>query len=169
MCARIKENRGQNVWIYSVWLLNEIAGGKLSPKLYFISDEAWFHLSGHVNSQNTTYLFAEKPHNLHDKPLHDQKMGVWCAVSGNRIVGPIFFDTTVNRGVSWNFRAILCQINRSWAREMLLATEWWLNDPNWRGLLRGTNCQQGFVAPTFFGFVNVWCLSAGYLKGKVYE
>ena len=33
---------------------------------------------------------------LNEKPLHCQKIGVWCAVSRRRRVGPIFFETTVN-------------------------------------------------------------------------
>jgi hypothetical protein len=36
---------------------------------------------------------------LYEKPLHCQKIGVWCAVSRRRIVGPIFFETTVNSPV----------------------------------------------------------------------
>jgi hypothetical protein len=31
--------------------------------------------------------------------IHRQKIGVWCAVSRRRIVGPIFFETTVNSPV----------------------------------------------------------------------
>jgi hypothetical protein len=73
--------------------------GEIDPTLYFMSDEAWFHLSGHVNSQNTRYWSAEDPHNLHQVPLHDQKIGVWCPVSASQIIGPIFFDTTVNTDV----------------------------------------------------------------------
>lgn len=65
----------------------------------FFSDEAWFHLSGYVNSQNTRIWSTENPHVLHENPLHCLKIGVWCAVSRRRIVGPIFFETTVNSGV----------------------------------------------------------------------
>lgn len=62
----------------------------------FFSDEAWFHLSGYVNSQNSRIWSSENPHVLHERPLHCQKTGVWCALSRRRIVGPLFFETTVN-------------------------------------------------------------------------
>jgi hypothetical protein len=78
---------------YCGWLLIKISDGELDPMLYFRSN---VHVSGHTNSQNTRYWSAENPHMLHQEPLHDQKIGVWCAVSGNRIVGPIFFDRNVN-------------------------------------------------------------------------
>jgi predicted transcriptional regulator len=84
---------------YCEWFLKKIVEGELDQTLYFMSDESWFHLSGHVNSQDTRYWSAENPHNLHQVPLHDQKIGVWCAVSASRIIGPIFFDTTVNTDV----------------------------------------------------------------------
>ena len=41
---------------YCRWLLNMVEEGRLDPLLYFMSDEAWFHISGYVNSQNTRYL-----------------------------------------------------------------------------------------------------------------
>jgi hypothetical protein len=31
-----------------------------------------------------------------EKPLNDQKLGVWVAISRRRIVGPLFFEETVN-------------------------------------------------------------------------
>jgi hypothetical protein len=53
------------------WFLKKIVDGELDPTLYFMTDEAWFHLSGHVNFQNTRYWSAENPHNLHQVPLQD--------------------------------------------------------------------------------------------------
>ena len=38
---------------------------------------------------------TENPHALFQKPLHDQKVGVWCALSRGRIIGPIFFKNTI--------------------------------------------------------------------------
>jgi len=58
----------------------------------FFTDEAWFHLSRYVNSQNTRIWEAENPHTVHEEPLHSQKIGVWCGVSRRRIIGPIFFE-----------------------------------------------------------------------------
>jgi hypothetical protein len=67
--------------------------------MFFMTDDALFHLSGYVNSQNSRYWATENPHGLHEQPLHDQKIGVWCGVSATRIIGPIFFDSTVNTDV----------------------------------------------------------------------
>jgi hypothetical protein len=61
-----------------------------------MSDEAWFHVSGNVNAQNSRIWDAENPHVLHQRPLHDIKVGVWCAMSARRVIGPIFFGDTVD-------------------------------------------------------------------------
>ena len=62
----------------------------------FFTDEAWFHLSGYANTQNSRTWATENPHETFEKPLHDQNIGVWCAVSRSRITGPTFFDSIVN-------------------------------------------------------------------------
>ena len=62
----------------------------------FFIDETWFHLSGYTNTQNSRTWATENPHETFEKPLHDQKIGVWCAVSRSRMIGPIFFHSTVN-------------------------------------------------------------------------
>ena len=84
---------------YCRWLLSMVEEGRLDPLLYFMSDKAWFHLSGYVNSQNTHYWSSENPHVIHETSLHDLKIGVWCAVSGTKIVGPIVFESTMNTDV----------------------------------------------------------------------
>jgi hypothetical protein len=61
-----------------------------------VSDEAWFHVSGNVNAQNSCIWDTENPHVLHQRPLHEMKVGVWCAVSARRVINPIFFGDTVN-------------------------------------------------------------------------
>lgn len=65
----------------------------------FFSDEVWFQLDGYVNSQIYRIWSSENPHVYLESGLHPQKIGVWCALSRRRIVGPIFFETTVNSAV----------------------------------------------------------------------
>jgi hypothetical protein len=31
-----------------------------------------------------------------ESPLHSVKIGVWCVISRKRIIGPLFFDETIN-------------------------------------------------------------------------
>ena len=59
-------------------------------KVTWFTDEAWFHVSGYVNSQNTRVWASENPHVFHESSLIPEKVGVWCAISGQRIIGPIF-------------------------------------------------------------------------------
>lgn len=80
---------------YCYWFLNNLNVDRLLD-LTFYSDEAWFHLSGYVNSQNYRFWTSENPHNFIETPLHSQKVGVWLAVSRRRIYGPVFFHDTIN-------------------------------------------------------------------------
>lgn len=86
-----KEKRMQYCHWFKTFIRNDIS---VLDKVFF-SDEAWFHLSGYVNSQNYRIWSAENPHEFHEQPLHSQKIGVWCDVSRRRIVGPIFFSETI--------------------------------------------------------------------------
>ena len=74
--------------------LIEKNGDDLMDKIFF-SDEAWFNLSGFVNSQNSRIWATQNPNAICEAPLHSEKIGVWCALSRKRIIGPIFFSTTI--------------------------------------------------------------------------
>lgn len=52
-----------------------------------MSDEAWFYFNGFVNAQDTHHCEIENPHTIQEASLHDWKWDVWCAVSGQRIIG----------------------------------------------------------------------------------
>ena len=81
---------------FCVWFQNFINQNPGILDLTWFTDEAWFHLSGYINSQNTRIWAEKNPHTLHAEPLHAQKIVVWCAVSRRRIIGPIFHENTVN-------------------------------------------------------------------------
>lgn len=73
------------------WFLNTLDNDDMLEKTFF-TDEAWFYLSGYVNSQNMRMWSAENPNFSIEAPLHPQKIGVWAAVSRRRIIGPYFFE-----------------------------------------------------------------------------
>jgi hypothetical protein len=80
----------------SEFLLLSIHNGEIDPNLIFFSDEAWFYLNGEVNTQNSRYWSDSNPRIIHEFPLHDSKIGVWCGLRQDKIVGPIFFEDTIN-------------------------------------------------------------------------
>ncbi|PNF39169.1 hypothetical protein B7P43_G01315, partial [Cryptotermes secundus] len=81
---------------YCLWFWEFVHDNPRILDITWFSDEAWFHLSGYVNAQNSRIWASESPHEIAESSLHPQKVGVWCAISGLRIIGPIFFDTTVD-------------------------------------------------------------------------
>ena len=56
------------------------------------TNEANFHLSGHVNKQNMRIYAREHPNEYIDKPISHKKVLVWCAVTPKKIIGPYFFE-----------------------------------------------------------------------------
>lgn len=81
--------------LYCQWFQQNLMNNDELLNLTFFSDEAWFTLSGYINSQNMRVWSAANPHTFRESPLHPLKVGVWIAVSRRRIIGPIFFHETV--------------------------------------------------------------------------
>ena len=79
---------------YCLWFKRNLNEDDVLVKTFF-SVEAWFHLSRYVSSQNSRLWSSENPHKFVEKPLHSIKVGVWCAMSRRRIIGPIFFTETI--------------------------------------------------------------------------
>ena len=65
-----------------------------------ISDEVHFLVSGYVNKYNCRYWAHNNPHELHQRPLHNEKVTVWCPVYSHGIIGPYLFDNEEGRTVS---------------------------------------------------------------------
>ena len=68
----------------------------------WMSDEAHFYVSGFVNKQNFHYWSHANPRALHEKPLHSQKVKVWCTMSASGIIGPYFFENEAGIAVTVN-------------------------------------------------------------------
>jgi hypothetical protein len=162
---------------YCEWFLKKIVYGEFDPTLYFMSNKAWFHLSGHVNAHNTRYWLAENPHILHQSRLHDQKIGVWCAVSGSRNIGPIFFDTAVNTEVYLRiFEHFYSQLTENEKRNCFFQQDGATCHTSRQSLTRiheeftkERTVSKGLWPPRSPDLSSRDFYLWGYLKGKVYE
>lgn len=56
----------------------------------FFSYEAWFHLNGYVNNQNTQICATSNPYHMQEQTLHDVR--VWCAVSRHTSLAQSFLQ-----------------------------------------------------------------------------
>ena len=89
-------------WIWKLGLFHRVllwpVHGHVSWYTNCISSfyTAYFHLSGYVNSQNYRTWSTQNPHVFVETDLHPIKIGFWVAISRRRIIGPIFFNETIN-------------------------------------------------------------------------
>ena len=60
------------------------------------TDEACFKLSGLVNRHNCVYWSSENPHEVLAKNLKEPGVTVWGGISSDGLIGPFFFDGSVN-------------------------------------------------------------------------
>ena len=69
-----------------------------ATKFFLIcSDEAYFFLTLPINKQNNRSWLHEWPIDWIEVPLYDEKVLVWCAMSAQGVLGPYFFEETVNQ------------------------------------------------------------------------
>lgn len=57
-----------------------------------MSDEEHFHLNGDINRQNLRYWPSENLRIVHEKPLHSERVTVWCATTPFGITAPYFYE-----------------------------------------------------------------------------
>lgn len=96
ICAWIERKGRQGYGLLPLFRDVITANGEDILGVLFFTDEAWFHLSHYVSSQNSHVWSVTNSHDIKDTPLRDQKVGMWCATPWNRIIGPIYLSNTVN-------------------------------------------------------------------------
>jgi hypothetical protein len=80
----------------------EVMNDKLSNQPDFLnylifSDEATFCLNGQVHRQNCRYWATENPHWMQESHTQNpQKLNVWAGFTRGHILGPYFFDGSLN-------------------------------------------------------------------------
>jgi hypothetical protein len=92
----------------------------------WFSDEMHFHLDGVANKQNVQFLSSENPRVIHEVH-HAPKITVWVTVSSHGLLGPIFFEETLNseRCLSMLRNPFVPHL---FATSLPLQTQWFLQD-----------------------------------------
>jgi len=67
---------------------------------FLMTDEAHFHLSGYENKQNYRYWPPENPQEHHQRPLHSERLTVWCGIASFGVLGPYFFEDNEGAAVT---------------------------------------------------------------------
>jgi len=73
-----------------------IDDNEIDPANIIFTDEAHFWLNGYVNRQNYRIWGTQRPEHVVAKPLHPLKLTVFCAINADGILGPYFFEETIN-------------------------------------------------------------------------
>ncbi|PNF43865.1 hypothetical protein B7P43_G04223, partial [Cryptotermes secundus] len=97
---------------------------------FSLDDGAHFHLSGYVNNQNMRYWSGNNPRELHERPLHSDKVTVWCELSRVGVIGPYFFEED-NHAVTFNSQRYVDMIKNFFEQtleEMHLGNVWFQQD-----------------------------------------
>ncbi|GFT47896.1 transposase [Trichonephila clavipes] len=66
------------------------------------TDEAHFWLNGYVNKQNGRIWSEANPQVYVERPLHPEKLTVWCALWAGGIICPYFFKNDERHNVTVN-------------------------------------------------------------------
>jgi hypothetical protein len=73
---------------------------KMLINIFLMMDEAYFPLLGSVNKLNFRYWADENPHQLHQFPLHSEKVTVWCGVACFGLISPYFLEDNAGAAVT---------------------------------------------------------------------
>ena len=90
------------------WFLQQCTNSPSFLSCVWWSDEAHFHLNGQVNRQNYRFWAERPPEEVLEAPLHSPKVTVWCALSAQGIIDPIFFFKWCLRNGQCQFPALPC-------------------------------------------------------------
>ena len=98
-----------------------------------MTDEANFHLCGYVNTQNCRYWASQNPQELFERPLHSEKVVVWCGLTSSGIIGPYFFEDEEGNAVTVNSQRYVHMLTTFLAPELrqhgiALETTWFQQD-----------------------------------------
>lgn len=100
----LKEGDNNKRLDYCYWAQGNFLNDRHFLKKIMFTDEATFTTNGVVSSQNCRYWATENPHwVINCKDQYSQKVNVWCGILGDQIIGPFFFNQSLNAERLVNF------------------------------------------------------------------
>jgi hypothetical protein len=87
--VRPRDNRKR--YDFAVDILNELDKDEQFLHPVMFSDEATFHVSGHVHRHKVRIWANERPHDFVEHERDSPKVNMWCALTRDRVIGPYFF------------------------------------------------------------------------------
>jgi len=85
-----------------------------------MTEEAHFHLSSYVNKQNYRYWAPENPQQLHQRPLHSERLTVCCGIASFGVLGPHFFEVNKGAAVTVTFERYVAMLRNFCEPELRL-------------------------------------------------
>lgn len=116
---------------FASWALEHLEDDPDFGEKIIFSDESHFWLSGFVNKQNCRIWGDENPRDIHQVPLHSERVTVWCGLWSGGIIGPYFFENEEGVAVTVNgdrYRAMLRTFLWPTVRAMNLGNMWFQQD-----------------------------------------
>ena len=100
LVQQLKPNDNQLRMSFVQWAEEKLVNDPQFANKIIFSDEAHFWLNGYVNKQNCRIWSDENPEEFVEKPLHPEKLTVWCGLWAGGIIGPYFFRDDDGRNVT---------------------------------------------------------------------
>ncbi|GBM12225.1 hypothetical protein AVEN_21028-1 [Araneus ventricosus] len=72
-------------------MLNEIDSDERFLRKIMFSDEATFHVCGHIHCHNVRVWVSENPRAYVEYKRNTPKVNMWCALMHDKVIGPFFF------------------------------------------------------------------------------
>ena len=114
------------------WFIDRMQENPHFLNTVWFTDEAHFHLSGHVCSESAYFWGYSKPQYVLQRPLHADKCTAWAAISAQGIVGPFWFVNDANETATVNahrYIEVLKQFVASLRRKRIaVAQQWFMQD-----------------------------------------
>ena len=103
---------------FTEWFNNMCREEEYFMQHLITSDEAHFDLAGYVNKQNCRFWGREDPKIMHEKPLHSERVTVWCAVTYSCVIGPYFLEDENGGAVTVTAERYNHMLNNSFLPEL---------------------------------------------------